>query len=67
MLSMQDLTVILVIAAVLFGAKRLPDMGRGIGEAIKNFKKGLSEPGEIDVTRKKEEPPKQETDKKENK
>ena len=67
MLSMQDLTVILAIAAVLFGAKRLPEMGRGIGEAIKNLKKGLSEPSEIDVTPKKEEPPKQETDKKENK
>jgi sec-independent protein translocase protein TatA len=67
MLSMQDLTVILVIAAVLFGAKRLPDMGRGIGEAIKNFKKGLSEPSEIDVTPKKEEPSKQETEKKDNK
>jgi sec-independent protein translocase protein TatA len=67
MLSMQDLTVILVIAAVLFGAKRLPEMGRGIGEAIKNFKKGLSETTEIDVTPKKEEPSKQETEKKEDK
>jgi sec-independent protein translocase protein TatA len=64
MLSMQDLTVVLVIAAVLFGAKRLPEMGRGIGEAIKNFKKGLSEPTEIDVTPNKEEPKKEETDKK---
>ncbi|HXX53883.1 MAG TPA: twin-arginine translocase TatA/TatE family subunit [Thermodesulfovibrionales bacterium] len=64
MLSTQDLMVILAIAAVLFGAKRLPDMGRGIGEAIKNFKKGLSEPSEIDVTPKKEEPEKQGTEKK---
>jgi len=59
--------VILAIAAVLFGAKRLPDMGRGIGEAIKNFKKGLSEPSEIDVTPKKEEPSTQQTEKKEDK
>lgn len=59
--------VILAIAAVLFGAKRLPKMGRGIGEAIKNFKKGLSEPSEIDVTpkEKEKESPKQETEKKE--
>ena len=67
MLSTQDLMVILAVAAVLFGAKRLPEMGRGIGEAIKNFKKGLSEPGEIDVSPKKEEPPKQQTEKKEDK
>ena len=67
MLSMQDLTVILAIAAVLFGAKRLPEMGRGIGEAIKNLKKGLSEPSEIDVTPKKEESAKKETETKEDK
>jgi sec-independent protein translocase protein TatA len=67
MISTQDLMVVLAIAAVLFGAKRLPEMGRGIGEAIKNFKKGLSEPDEIDVTPKKEEIPKQETEKKEDK
>lgn len=67
MLSMQDLMVILAIAAVLFGAKRLPEMGRGIGEAIKNFKKALSEPSEIDVTPKKEDSAKQDTEKKEDK
>ena len=60
MLSTQDLMVILAIAAVLFGAKRVPEMGRGIGEAIKNFKKGLSEGDEIDVTPKKGETAKQE-------
>ncbi len=67
MLSMQDTLVILAIVAVLFGAKRLPEIGRGIGEAMKNFKKGLSEPSEIDVTPKKEESAKQETEKKEDK
>jgi len=67
MLSMQDLMVILAVAAVLFGAKRLPEMGKGIGEAMKNFKKGLSEPSEEDVTPKKEESSKQETEKKEDK
>jgi sec-independent protein translocase protein TatA len=67
MLSIQDVTVVLAIAAVLFGAKRLPEMGRGIGEAIKNFKKGLSEPSETDITPKKEEPAQQNTEKKEEK
>ena len=63
MLSTQDIMVILAIAAVLFGAKRLPEIGRGIGDAIKNFKKGLSEPSEIDVTPKKEEPSEQQMEK----
>ena len=67
MVSMQDLMVVLAIAAVLFGAKRLPEMGKGIGEAIKNFKKGLSEPSEIDITPKKEESAQQGTEKKEDK
>jgi len=63
-LSMQELLVILVIVIVLFGATRLPEIGKGIGQAIKNFKKGVSEPDEIDVTPKKEAK-KEELDKKE--
>jgi TatA/E family protein of Tat protein translocase len=35
---------------VLFGASRLPEIGSGIGEAIKNLKKSMSELHEIDVT-----------------
>ena len=50
MLGTQDLLVIFVIVVVLFGAKRIPELGKSIGEAIKNYKKGLSEPDEIDVT-----------------
>lgn len=67
MLGTQDLLVILGIVVILFGAKRLPELGRGIGETIKNLKNGLSEPTEIDVTPKKEDPAQQETEKKENK
>lgn len=63
-LSMQELLVILVIVLVLFGATRLPEIGKGIGQAIRNFKKGVSEPDEIDVTPKKESK-KEEIDKKE--
>ena len=50
---MPELIVILVIVLVLFGANRLPEIGKGIGSAIKNFKKATSEPDEIDVTPKK--------------
>jgi sec-independent protein translocase protein TatA len=52
-LGMPELIVILVIVLVLFGANRLPEIGKGIGSAIRNFKKATSEPDEIDVTPKK--------------
>lgn len=52
-LGMQELVIILVIVLVLFGATRLPEIGKGIGQAIRNFKKATSEPEEIDVTPKK--------------
>jgi sec-independent protein translocase protein TatA len=35
--------VVLVIVLLLFGAGRLADIGKGLGEGIKNFKKGLSD------------------------
>jgi sec-independent protein translocase protein TatA len=50
-----ELLVILGIVIVIFGARRLPELGSGLGQAIKNFKKGLSAPDEIDVTPEKEE------------
>jgi len=50
---MPELIIILIIIIVLFGASRLPEIGKGVGLAIKNFKKSTSEPDEIDVTPKK--------------
>ena len=47
-LGVTELIIILVIVVVLFGAKKLPEIGSGIGEAIKNFKKSTSEASEID-------------------
>lgn len=52
-LGMTELIIILVIVLILFGAKRLPELAGGIGKAIKSFKKGMTEPDEIDVTPKK--------------
>lgn len=49
-LGTTELIIILVIVIVLFGGSKLPEIGRGIGEAIKNFKKSTSEKPEIDVT-----------------
>jgi sec-independent protein translocase protein TatA len=67
-LGMQELIIILVIVVILFGATRLPEIGKGIGQAIRNFKKATSEPDEIDVTPKKntiQDKKKEETEKKE--
>ncbi|EDP75290.1 twin-arginine translocase TatA/TatE family subunit [Hydrogenivirga sp. 128-5-R1-1] len=38
-----QLLLVLLIVVVIFGASRLPQLGRSLGEGIKNFKKGLSE------------------------
>jgi sec-independent protein translocase protein TatA len=40
-LGIPELLIVFVIIMVLFGASRLPQMGRGLGEGIRNFKKGL--------------------------
>jgi sec-independent protein translocase protein TatA len=42
-LGLPELIVILLIVFVIFGASRLPGLGRGIGSAIKNFKEGMKE------------------------
>lgn len=39
--GVQELVVILLIVVVLFGATRLPQLGKGLGEGISNFKRGL--------------------------
>jgi sec-independent protein translocase protein TatA len=45
-----ELLVLLGIVIVIFGARRLPELGSGLGKAIKNFKAGVSDKDEIDVT-----------------
>ncbi|MEO5730760.1 MAG: twin-arginine translocase TatA/TatE family subunit [Byssovorax sp.] len=42
-LGFSEILVILVVALLLFGAGRIADIGKGLGEGIKNFKKGLKE------------------------
>ena len=49
-IGMQELLVILLVVVVIFGAKRLPEIGGGLGKAIRNFKPASSEPDEIDIT-----------------
>jgi TatA/E family protein of Tat protein translocase len=40
-LKMSELVIILVIALVLFGGTKLPQLGSSLGQAIRNFKKGF--------------------------
>jgi sec-independent protein translocase protein TatA len=41
-LGVPELILILVIVVVIFGASRLPQLGKGLGEGISNFRDGLS-------------------------
>ena len=41
-LGMQELLIILAIALVIFGPSKLPQIGSGLGKAIRDFKKGVS-------------------------
>ena len=40
-LGVPELMIIFLIIVVLFGASRIPTIGRGLGEGIRNFRKGL--------------------------
>jgi sec-independent protein translocase protein TatA len=42
LLQPQHLLVILAVAIVMFGPKKLPELGKGLGEGIRGFKKALS-------------------------
>ncbi len=49
-IGMTELLVVLAIVLVIFGANKLPEIGKGMGQAIGNFKKSMKEANEIDVT-----------------
>ncbi len=42
-IGLPELILIVLILMIVFGANRLPDIGRGIGKAIKNFKEAGKE------------------------
>jgi sec-independent protein translocase protein TatA len=62
-LNPVELLIIGSIIVLLFGTKKLPELGSGLGQAINNFKKSFSEAQAIDVTPKKDEEKKDESPK----
>jgi len=52
-----ELLVVLVIVLLVFGPGRLPEMMGHLGKGLQEFKKGLSEPPEIDTPPKNPTPP----------
>ena len=47
-LGPTELIIILIIVLVIFGAKKLPEIGSGLGKGITNFKKAVKEPDKIE-------------------
>jgi sec-independent protein translocase protein TatA len=59
LLQPMHLLLIFVIALIVFGPKKLPELGKGLGEAIRGFKKAMEEettpPPQLSSSRTKEE------------
>jgi len=67
MFSSQDIILLGIIVVVLFGASKLPQLGKGLGQAIGNFKRAMHEPDKIEEESTKDSSTKEETQKKESK
>lgn len=48
--SFWQILIVAVIVLVVFGPKRIPEIGKSLGKAINGFKKGITSDDEIDVT-----------------
>ncbi len=53
-IGFPELVVILVVAVLLFGGKKIPEVAKGLGEGIKNFKNALKTEDHTDVDEKKQ-------------
>jgi sec-independent protein translocase protein TatA len=53
----MELLLILIIVLIIFGAGKIPQLGEGLGKAIKGFKKSVNEADAIDVTPPSDAPP----------
>ena len=57
-IGIQELLVILLICLLIFGASKLPEIGKALGKTIQEFKKGMKDIGSEDEDKKKEDKPK---------
>jgi sec-independent protein translocase protein TatA len=63
--GLPEILLIALVALLLFGAGRIADIGKGLGQGIKNFKQGIKEADEVDaekdkpVVKTEDAPPKQ--------
>lgn len=51
-IGFQELALIVIILIIIFGATRLPEIGRGLGKAISNFKSAVKEEKDKDEAQK---------------
>jgi sec-independent protein translocase protein TatA len=49
-LGVPELLIILAVVLIIFGPGKLPALGSGIGNALRNFRKAVNQPDAIDVT-----------------
>lgn len=56
-MGIGELIIVLIVVLLVFGANKVPQLGDGLGRAIRNFKKSLHEDPAIDVTPPKAAPP----------
>lgn len=50
-IGLPELLIVLCIAILLFGARKIPELARGLGEGIKNFKSAVKEGGDDDKSK----------------
>jgi sec-independent protein translocase protein TatA len=55
-IGVTEILLIALVALLLFGAGRIADIGKGLGQGIKNFKQGLKEAEELDGDKKPDVP-----------
>lgn len=51
-IGIGQILVVFGIFVLFFGYKKLPELGKGLGQALRNFKRSVEEPDEVDITRK---------------
>jgi len=54
-LSLWHLLILLLVVFLIFGVRRLPELGSGLGKGIREFKKGIKDDAEPEVERRPDE------------